>query len=122
MTFSESIRACLSKYADFSGRASRSEFWWFGLFQALVFAALSVVDPSMMLYNLGLILLFLPSLTAAVRRFHDVGKSGWWFLILFLPLIGIFIYLYFMISKSEAGPNRFGPQPGTRDMTPKRAF
>src|SRR5437773_11466425 len=76
MTFQESVRVCFSKYADFSGRASRSEYWWFFLFIVLVGTATSFVSD----YVSAIFLLatLLPSLAAATRRLHDTERSGWW--------------------------------------------
>ena len=76
MTFQESVRVCFSKYADFSGRASRSEYWWFFLFIVLVGTATSFVsDYVSAIFLLGTLL---PSLAAATRRLHDTQRSGWW--------------------------------------------
>lgn len=87
MTFYESILVCLKKYAEFNGRASRSEFWWFTLFIILVASALEYVSE-----NLGIIFLIatlLPLLAAGTRRLRDIGKSGWWQLFLLAPVGGI---------------------------------
>ena len=89
MTFFESIRVCLTKYADFNGRASRSEFWWFALFITLVSAALVYVHQN--LYYIFQIAALLPLLAAGARRLHDIGKSGWWQLFLLAPVGGIVI-------------------------------
>jgi len=89
MTFFESIRACLTKYAEFNGRAPRSEFWWFTLFVILVASAL--VYMSQTLGSVFLIAILLPLLAAGTRRLHDSGKSAWWQLFLLVPVAGIIL-------------------------------
>lgn len=109
MDFQTSIRTCFNKYVVFSGRASLSEYWWFALFlfAGSVLTAL-VSDVLNSLFALGV---FLPALAAAVRRFHDTGKSGWWVLIWLIPLIGWIIGLYLLAQPSEEGANDYGPEP-----------
>ncbi len=100
MTFQESIRVCLSKYADFNGRASRSEYWWFVLFLILVSAATSMINPVLSgLFTLGMLL---PSVAAATRRLHDTNRSGWWQLIVLVPLVGFIVMLVFLAQESKA--------------------
>ena len=100
MTFQESIRVCLSKYADFNGRASRSEYWWFVLFLILVSAATSMINPVLSgLFTLGMLL---PSVAAATRRLHDTNRSGWWQLIVLVPLVGFIEMLVFLAQESKA--------------------
>jgi uncharacterized membrane protein YhaH (DUF805 family) len=87
MSFQESIRVCLTKYADFHGRASRAELWWFVLAVTLVAAALNVLDQAWT--TVFLIGTLLPLLAAGARRLHDTGKSGWWQLFLLAPVAGM---------------------------------
>lgn len=89
ITFFESIRICLTKYAEFNGRASRAEFWWFMLFVSLV--ALALAYLSEILSSVFLIATLLPLLAAGSRRLRDSGKSGWWQLFLLVPVGGIVI-------------------------------
>ena len=89
MTFFESIRTCLTKYADFNGRASRSEFWWFTLAVILAGSALGLL--SHILGGIFLILILLPLLAAGARRLHETGRSGWWQLFLLAPVAGVVI-------------------------------
>jgi DNA-binding CsgD family transcriptional regulator len=89
LTFFESIRICLIKYADFNGRASRSEFWWFALFVTLVTAALMYFGEA--LASVFLIAMLLPILAAGARRLRDSGKSGWWLLFLLAPVGGLVV-------------------------------
>ncbi|RTL21703.1 MAG: DUF805 domain-containing protein [Burkholderiales bacterium] len=102
MTFQESIRVCFNKYADFSGRASRSEYWWFFLFSilaSLVAGAIGYVASTIVF--LGLLL---PSLAAATRRLHDTGKSGWWQLVGLIPVVG-FIVLVVLLAMESRQPD-----------------
>lgn len=107
MTFSKSITTCLSKYADFKGRASRSEYWWFYLFSLLMsWGALLVDDTKVLslLINLGFML---PVFAAGSRRLHDTNRSGWWQLLM-ITIIGIIPLLIWYSTKGESGNNRFG--------------
>ena len=88
-TFFGAIRVCLAKYADFNGRAARSEFWWFALFVTLATSAMAYLSES--LASVFLIAALLPLLAAGARRLHDIGKSGWWQLYLLIPVGGIVI-------------------------------
>ena len=91
MTFSQAIAACLSRYASFSGRASRPEFWWFFLFQVLASVAASMIAD--WLNGIVVMALLLPGLAVGTRRLHDIGKTGWWQLIM-LTGIGYFLLMY----------------------------
>ena len=112
MTFTEAIRVVLSKYATFSGRAQRSEYWWFALFAWLVTIAALIVDgildTTYLVQVLAVLALLLPSIAVTIRRLHDTGRSGWWYLIGFIPLVGGIVLLVFMVQDSE-GDNRYGP-------------
>ena len=100
MTFQESIRVCFSKYADFSGRASRSEYWWFVLFIVLVSLAASIVSNTVSaLFTLATLL---PSLAAASRRLHDTGRSGWWQLVCLVPLVGLIVLIVFLAQEGRS--------------------
>jgi uncharacterized membrane protein YhaH (DUF805 family) len=100
MTFQESIVTCFKKYADFSGRASRSEYWWFFLFILLASAATSLISE--MLSGLFSIATLLPCIAVATRRLHDTNRSGWWQLIVLLPLIGFIILIVFLAQETKA--------------------
>lgn len=105
----------LRKYAQFDGRSSRSEFWYFVLFYFLLSLAVGLVDHMMQSGGiLGFILtlaFLIPSISVTVRRLHDSDHSGWWYLILFVPVIGFFAILYFALLRSDPASNRFGPPP-----------
>ncbi|HEY8606009.1 MAG TPA: DUF805 domain-containing protein [Noviherbaspirillum sp.] len=109
MTFTESIKACFSNYANFNGRASRSEYWWFALFIVVASFVLGMVsDMLSMLFALGTLV---PSLAAAARRLHDTDKSGWLQLIVLIPVLGWIAIIYFLAQPGTAGSNRFGNEP-----------
>jgi uncharacterized membrane protein YhaH (DUF805 family) len=98
MTFQESIQVCFNKYVDFSGRASRSEYWWFVLFVFIGNVVLSIFSHWLaIIFVLGTLL---PQLAAATRRLHDTGRSGWWQLIGIIPLIGWIVLIVFLCEKS----------------------
>lgn len=92
MTFGESIKRCFSKYADFNGRAEKSEFWWWMLFILLSSLAAGMISP--LLSSLFSLATLLPSLAVTARRLHDMGRSGWWQLICLIPLVGWIVLIY----------------------------
>ena len=102
MTFQESIRVCLTKYAEFSGKATRPEFWWFALFVLLVTAGLTYASE--ILGSMFLIAMLLPLSAVGTRRFHDIGKSGWWLLFALIPVAGIFIVGAMLAQPGTAEP------------------
>ena len=116
MTFQDAIKTCLlKKYADFEGRALRSEYWWFWLFCFGTGIAVSTVAQaaglSTSLGALFSLALLLPSLAVGTRRLHDIDKSGFWLLICFVPFVGVLVLLYWLCQKGTAGANRFGAEP-----------
>lgn len=114
MTFTEAVSSALSKYVVFSGRASRSEYWWFVLFNIIVSIVAAGIDAALGIQAIGALVslaLLLPGIGVGVRRLHDIDKSGWWLLIAFVPLIGFIVLIYFFVQPSQPGDNRFGPPP-----------
>jgi uncharacterized membrane protein YhaH (DUF805 family) len=127
MSFGEAVRSVFAKYATFDGRAPRSEYWWFQLFNVLVvlvayvvliagvfasrgsYVLVSLLAIGLLLYALAT---FIPSLAVTVRRLHDSDKSGWWLLIVFVPYIGAIVLFIFMLLPSSPGINQFGPPFG----------
>ena len=99
MNFQESIQTCLTKYADFNGRASRPEYWWFVLGVTLVSIVLSFIAP--VAYFVFVAGTFIPSIAVATRRLHDTNRSGWWQLLLLVPIIGFIILLVFLAQESR---------------------
>jgi uncharacterized membrane protein YhaH (DUF805 family) len=111
MGFGEAISTCFRKYVDFNGRAVRSEYWFFALFQFLVLVALSIVDAVVgtgVLSTLGTLALLLPALAVGARRLHDTDKSAWWLLIGLIPLVGAIVLIVFFVQPGTPGANRFG--------------
>jgi uncharacterized membrane protein YhaH (DUF805 family) len=110
--------AVLKKYAVFEGRASRTEFWMYALFNFIVSVVLGIIDGMLGLrfgpgigllgaiYGLGVLL---PGVGVSIRRMHDTGKSGWWLLIAFVPFIGWIIVIVLLALDSEPGQNQYGP-------------
>ena len=106
---------CWKKYAEFSGRARRQEFWMFVLFNILATFVAGFLEGLLgtggALYGLYYLAVLIPSFAVSVRRLHDTDHSGWWIFINLVPLIGFIIYLVFLCSDSKSGENRFGPNP-----------
>lgn len=117
LPFGEAVKRALTvNYCNFQGRASRSEYWWFILFAVIANIAANVVfcwSSTLSAIASGIVCLglLLPNLGLAVRRLHDTGRSGWWFFINLIPLIGGIIYLVFVIKESEPAPNKWGDVP-----------
>ncbi len=144
MTFQESVKTVLSKkYATFSGRASRSEYWWYSLFcfivamvclaAGLALGALfggaaamqggdSALDLGVAGFGIGFLIGYLillifalatlvPSIAVTMRRLHDSGRSGWWYLISFVPYVGGIVLFIFMLLEGQPGENKYGPAP-----------
>lgn len=129
MDFMTAVKTCFSKYATFSGRAQRSEFWWFVLFGWGASILFTIVDSTLfgtvvttstgfsastntpILSSIWGLAIFLPSLGVAVRRFHDTDRSGWWIFIVLIPLIGAILYIVWQATKGTDGENRFGYDP-----------
>lgn len=121
-------RSVLSKYATFSGRTSRAEFWWYILAAVIATIIANLIDglifgpliyghvpsgeqgqPISFLLSLAILL---PSIAVAARRLHDTGRSGWWLLLGFIPVIGMLVLLYFYVQPGNEGPNQYGaPAP-----------
>ncbi len=106
MTFVESVKTCLSKYATFSGRATRSEYWWFYLATFIVGLVLGGIPVLGWIVSVALII---PSIAVGVRRLHDTGRSGLNMLWCLLPVIGTVILIVYFIGESK-GDNQYGPQ------------
>ena len=101
MNFGQAISTCFAKYATFSGRASRPEFWWFFLFQILVSIAASMLGD--VVAGLVSLAVLLPALAVGARRLHDIGKSGWWQLIM-LTVIGLLLLIYWWVQPASGDP------------------
>lgn len=119
MGFSEAIQTCFSKYVTFTGRARRSEFWYWVLFVVIADAAAGILDKilfsrstAMPIAGLVSLVLLLPGIAVAIRRLHDINRSGWYLLLSLIPVIGVLllIFLYY-IKDSQPGDNQYGPNP-----------
>jgi uncharacterized membrane protein YhaH (DUF805 family) len=118
MDFMTAVRRCLlDKYADFNGRASRPEFWWFMLFVVLVSVVGDMVFRHWITALLNLALL-VPSLSVGARRFHDINKSGWLQLLGLIPLVGWALVIYWAAQPGQPEANAYGPPPA--DAAPAR--
>lgn len=118
MGFQQAIATCFSKYAVFEGRARRSEYWWFFLFNLLMQGATGLLDAALfggesggLLNGLYSLAVLLPGLGVGARRLHDTNHSGWWLLVSLVPLVGFLVLLIWLTRPGDAGPNRFGPAP-----------
>lgn len=117
MRFAEAVNTCLNRYATFTGRARRPEYWYFALFALLVVTVTAALDATLFPENLagpittlaGLLLL-LPSLAVATRRLHDQDRSGGWMLVGLLPLVGWIILLVWLAGRGTPGANRYGAE------------
>jgi len=115
------LDALRSKYATFTGRARRKEYWYYLLFYLLSIFVLTFLDVVIGTYSeeaevgllggLFVLATIVPSIAVAVRRLHDTDRSGWWVLLNLIPIIGGIVLLVFTLLDSQPGANRFGPNP-----------
>ncbi len=129
MNFTTAIGTCFAKYGDFSGRARRSEFWWWALFVWTGSMLLAFVDATLFgtvetgpgfflastdrpyLSGAFSLAILVPNLAVAVRRLHDTDRSGWWLLIGLVPVVGLIVLIVFLATEGTNGANRFGADP-----------
>lgn len=110
----DAVQAVFNNYANFEGRARRSEFWYWTLFNVLVSFVLSLIGNWLHLGfipTLWSLAVLVPSIAVGVRRLHDIGKSGWLYLISLIPLIGTIIVIVWFAQDGMSGPNMYGPDP-----------
>jgi uncharacterized membrane protein YhaH (DUF805 family) len=121
MSFQDAVRTCLTqKYVDFTGRARRSEYWYFVLFTFIVSIVASIIDTIIgtrssttgygLVQGLASLALLLPGIAVGVRRLHDTGRTGWWLLIGLIPLVGAIVLIVFFVQDSQ-GENAYGSSP-----------
>jgi len=118
MGFGQAIAAGFRNYVNFSGRASRPAYWYFVLFLFIAGIVTALIDfgvfgateigPTNAIFTL---VTLLPSIAVGVRRLHDTGRTGWWLLLAFLPIIGIILLIVWFCQRGEPGPNAYGPVP-----------
>lgn len=112
---------CLKQYADFRGRARRKEYWMFVLFNVIIAFVLGLIDglAGWTESELGLgvlggiytLAMIIPSLAVCVRRLHDIGKSGWYYFIILIPVVGSIILIVWFVTEGEHGSNAWGEDP-----------
>lgn len=119
----------LNKYATFSGRSRRKEYWMFTLFSVLISVGMAIIDTLVGTYNaaagigllqgLFVLAILVPSIALAARRLHDTGRSGWLQLLFIIPLVGIVLWIIWMAKDGDYGVNKYGPNPKTADVYPQ---
>ena len=120
MSFTEAISSGFRNYVNFTRRAARSEFWFWFLFSVLASIVAGLIDYALFgggalwralspISGLVSLALFLPGLAVSVRRLHDTGRSGWWILLVLIPIIGAIVLLIWFCKRGTPGPNQFGP-------------
>lgn len=118
MNFGQAIASGFRNYVGFEGRACRSEYWYWVLFTFLGSIVTAILDAILfpgnqiqLLNSLFGLAILVPSIAVLIRRLHDIDKSGWWWLLSFIPIIGWIILIIWAVRRGDAGPNRFGPDP-----------
>ena len=116
MKFTQAITTCMGKYGTFSGRASRSEYWWFYLFVVMISWGSIIVSGAMyspddlmfeILPNLVSLIFIVPGIAAGSRRLHDIGKSGWWQLLWIIPIIGWILLIVWLATKTKPEGDKY---------------
>jgi uncharacterized membrane protein YhaH (DUF805 family) len=118
MNFVDAIKSGFHNYVRFSGRAARSEYWYWLLFCILIGIVSVLIDAVLFPHSdvgpintIAELIVLLPTLAVSIRRLHDLDRSGWWFLLVLIPIIGgIWLFVWFCM-RGTIGPNRFGPDP-----------
>jgi len=122
MGFVDATKSFFSRYTDFSGRSSRSEYWWAFLAIMIGYVVIGVISALMgetigsILIGIAVIAILIPSIAIAIRRLHDTDRSGWWYLLSLVPIVSL-VLLIFYCQKGTSGPNRFGPDPLGSDVS-----
>lgn len=120
MQFGHAISSGFQRSVDFTGRSSRSEYWWWTLFNVIVLGLAEVLisvastehpGPAFVFYLILNLAFLLPSLAVTVRRLHDLDRSAWWMLIAIVPLVGAILLIVWFCTKGSEGSNRFGVDP-----------
>lgn len=116
VNLTQAVRSVFGNYANFSGRARRSEYWYWSLATIIAVVVLEVIASASR--SVGMVLLAIywlatvvPGLAVSVRRLHDTNRSGWWILLSLVPLVGAIVLLVFMCSDSTSGSNQYGASP-----------
>lgn len=107
--YQQAIFTCFKKFADFKGRARRYEFWYFELFCVLLSLLLSFMNED--LATLAMLITLIPNIAVNVRRLHDIDRSGWWMLIVLVPIVGVLLLLFWAAQKGNPSANQYGESP-----------
>lgn len=114
MDFMQAVKTVLNNYANFNDRSRRSEYWWWALAYVIAYIAVytlgSILGMGEILAGILALGLLVPNIAVGVRRFHDIGKSGWWLLIGIIPILGTLALIYFFVQPSQ-GSNQYGEGP-----------
>lgn len=135
MNIFKAYASCISRYADFRGRSRRAEYWGFYLSSCLLLLPCYLLDtmlglnfddggPGGLIYTLFALFNFIPTMSALVRRLHDSGRSGWYYFIALIPLLGVVLLFYWLFQDSQAGRNKWGENPkgdGASDLNAAEA-
>lgn len=114
MEFQDAVKSGFNNYANFKGRSSRSAFWFWMLFSFIMNIIATILDSvvGMGLFSLVIGLgLLIPGIAVSVRRLHDTDRSGWWYLLILIPLIGAIVLIVWAVQKGTDGPNQYGDDP-----------
>lgn len=121
MDFMTAVKHVLTNnFANFQGRARRSEYWWFYLFTIICNVVASIIDGAIGMPIVSIVVmlaLIIPGLAVTIRRMHDTGRSGWWIFIILIPLVGIILYIYWFVQRGTVGANAWGPDPYDTTVT-----
>jgi len=116
-TFVGALKDGFSRYVDFGTRSTRSQYWWWTLWTILIGFVTGFLDGILGMGEIGAInalaslVTFLPSIAVAIRRLHDIGRSGWWFLLVFIPIVGWIVLIVFYCTETTNESNQWGPPP-----------
>lgn len=116
MGFVDAVKSFFRRYVDFSGRSSRSEYWWAQLGLILIFIVLGLIGGLLgetvgsLVLGIAYLAIIIPVIAIGVRRLHDLDKSGWFYLLALVPLVSLILLVWFCMKGTD-GPNRFGPDP-----------
>lgn len=121
MGFTRAVGTCLRGYATFQGRAPRSDYWYWQLFVVIAYGMAAIVDSAMharVLLPLASVAALLPGLSVTVRRMHDLGRTGWWYLAYLAPGVGYVALTVWLCRSGTRGANRYGPDPSVSPDAP----
>ncbi len=122
VNFTQAVQSVLGKYATFSGRARRSEYWYWSLALLIAFVVLrllgAISSAFIIIYAIVALGVLVPGLAVLWRRLHDTGRSGWWVLIGLVPLVGVIVLIVFLATDGTPTENKYGPSPKATPGSP----